>query len=384
MSVYTCSKTGRLFIQFVYQGKTYKKRLPAGSTKTDAQKLETKLKHELFFDKKKPVDQAEVLWESFVDTVYLEYVAANHSADSLEKAILVCKASMAFFKGMPLNEIKPADVERFKAERMATPTRHGHPRKPATIHREISIISKVFEIALRNDLVPYNPVRRIDLPVYDNTQDRVCEDVDLFLRCFRNSLQRDICTVVLYSGLRQNDVLGLTKDKVNWHTGQIVLIQGKTKRRVVINMHPRVIEVLARRMSNAHELFFPSYRSGQRLKSIKNAIAFACERAGIPKLTMRDLRRTFGTMLHEEGYDDKTVADCLGHTDTRSVYRYKRGTQIQKTAVLNLEYPARIPTTPQDGPLASDANSLQNMVEMRRIELLASALRTPQAVPNIH
>lgn len=390
MSVYTDKKTGRLFVQFMFQGETYKRRLPEGSTKVDAEKLETKLKHDLFFNNTStPAEGPKVLWETFVDKVYLEYVAANHCQMSLDRAIAICRDSMRFFRGRPVDSIKPADVERFKASRMALPTPSGLPRKPSTIHREMSIISRVFSLAVRNDLCPYNPCSRVDLPKFDNIQDRILPDADVtvFLNAFRNSLQRDICTVVLYSGLRQNDVLGLTKDKVDWDAGKIVLIQGKTRRRVLIPMHPLVVEILARRLSGDSELFFPSYRSGQKLTSIKNAIKFACKRAGIPPLGIRDLRRTFGTQLHENGFDDKTVADCLGHSDLRSVHRYKRGTRIQKEAILSLEYKvnsAKLPTSPENGLPTADANASETLVEMRGVEPLTSALRTRWSSLPVH
>lgn len=386
MSVLTDHKTGRLFVQFVFKGETKKKRLPAGTTKQEAKQFEIDWKHRLFYDRKE-VSKDDMLWEEFIDRIYLEDVAANPVA--LEKALVICKASMPFFKGMTIRSIKPADVERLKVVRIQTLTRHGHPRKPATIHRELSIIRSAFSMAVRNDLADYNPCSRIRLPRFDNIQDKILldADVDLFLRSFRNGLQRDICTVVLYTGFRQNDVFGLKKEHVNWQTGKIALIQGKTQRRVSNIMHPKVVEILLKREDNGSDLYFPSYRTGKKLTTIKNGIRFACIRSGIPPLGMRDLRRTFGTQLHESGWDDKTVADCLGHADLRSVHRYKRGTKIQKEAILSLEYKAdscQISTSTQQQPQTDDPNYMQTLVEMRRIELLASALRTDNAVEQIH
>lgn len=385
MSVLTDHKTGRLFVQFVFKGETKKKRLPAGTTKQEAKQFEVDWKHRLFYDRKE-VSKDDMLWEEFIDRIYLEDVAANHPPAALEKALVICKASMPFFKGMTIRSIKPADAERLKVRRMQTVTRHGHTRKPSTVHREMSIIRSAFSMAVRNDLADYNPCSRIRLPKFDNIQDKILPeaDVDTFLRSFRNGLQRDICTVVLYTGLRQNDVFGLRKTHVNWKTGRVSLLQGKTKRRVSNIMHPKVVEILLRREGNGSDLYFPSYRTSKQLTTIKNGIKFACQRAGIPSLGMRDLRRTFGTQLHESGWDDKTVADCLGHSDLRSVHRYKRGTKIQEKAILSLDYRAKIDATTQEQPLATDANLLKELVEMRRIELLASALRTENAVTLIH
>ncbi len=345
MPVYECKKTKRLYIQFDYQGVTHKKRLPERTSKTEADRLEIKLKHDLIFDNKNllagPVTViATPSWEDFVRNVYLEHVAANQTPASLEKAVVICRESMKFFKGRPIDQIKPADVEKFKARRMQTPTRHGRPRMAATIHREMSIISRVFSLAVRNDLCDYKPCSRIELPKFDNTQDLILEfeKAERFFASFRNSLQRDIATLVIFTGLRQNDVFGLDKTKhVNWHREEITLLQGKTKRKVVVPMNRIVKEILMRRLHDPGDLFFPSYRTGEKLKSIKNGIRFACIRAGIPKLGMRALRRSFGTWLHELGYDDSTVASLLGHSDLRSVPRYKRGTKIKRAAVLDLE-----------------------------------------------
>jgi len=377
MAMYFDKKTKRHFIQFNYRGKTIKRRLPEGTTKEDADKLEVKIKHELFFESNGITARQETLWESFVDRVYLEHVAANNPAN-LERAIHVCKISMPFLKGMSLRQIKPADIERFKASRLTTLTRHGHVRKPSTIHREMSIISRVFSMAVDNDLCDYNPVSRVRLPAFDNTQDRILEmhDEERFFLGFRNSLQRDICRTVVYTGLRQNDVLSLGEKHVNWDRREIVLTQGKTKRIVKIPMNAVVCNVLDKRRGG--DFFFPSYRTGSRLLSIKNGIRFACIRAGIPILTIRDLRRTFGTWLHELGYDDATVASLLGHSDLRSVHRYKRGKMIKQHAVSALENRANFASMSaiRHEPLETvPPNLLKVMVEMRGIEPLTSALR---------
>jgi integrase len=340
VSVYECKKTKRLFVQFQFEGKTYKKRLPAGTTRTQAAQLEVKLKNSLYFNRGVSEDKNTELWENFLVDTYLPHIEANQGSEALKRAIAVCKASMPFLKGMTVRSIKSADLEKFKTERMLTLSPHKKLRKPSTIHREMSIISGAFTMAIKNDLCEYNPCTRVELPKFDNTQDRILpvEHWEKFFKGFRNKLQRDVCITVIYTGLRQKDVLGLRKDDVNWQTGQIVLLQGKTKRKVRIDMNATVQAILQSRMSVPGELFFPSYRKrGKQMGSIRNSIKYACIRAEIEPVTIRDLRRTFGTHLHEMGFDDSTVAQLLGHSDMRSIHRYKRGTAIKKDAVNALE-----------------------------------------------
>jgi integrase len=354
VSVYECKKTKRLFVQFQFEGKTYKKRLPEGTTRLQAAQLEVKLKNSLYFNRGVQTDKNEELWENFLMDTYLPHIEANQGPEALKRAIAVCKASMQFLKGMTVRSIKSADLERLKTDRMLTLSPHKKLRKPATIHREMSIISGAFTMAIANDLCEYNPCTRVSLPKFDNIQDRILpvEHWERFFKGFRNKLQREVCITVIFTGLRQNDVLGLRKDQVNWDTGQIVLIQGKVKRTVRIDMNETVRAILASRMDVPGQLFFPSYRKrGAKMGSIRNGIKYACIRAGIDPITIRDLRRTFGTHLHEMGFDDSTVASLLGHGDLRSVHRYKRGTAIKKSAVDALEKLAKsayIPTAPKN------------------------------------
>lgn len=46
------------------------------------------------------------------------------------------------------------------------------------------------------------------------------------------------------------------------------------------------------------------------------------ERAGVPHVQIRDLRRTFATALRDAGTDLETIAQLLGHVDTRTTRLY--------------------------------------------------------------
>lgn len=109
-------------------------------------------------------------------------------------------------------------------------------------------------------------------------------------------------------------------------------------------MNDTVYELLNKCRYNSSELFFPSPKTGKLGVSVKKACLGASERAKIGQITIRDLRRTFGTRLDENNFSDSTVAKLLGHCDLRSVYRYKRGKDILREAVNSLEKqkPAKI------------------------------------------
>lgn len=343
MAVYQDRRNGRFFIQFCLHGETYKERLPKSTTRKEAERLEIKTKSRILFEQHDIYEsRKDQTFERFIQDVYLPYVESSHSAASFERAIAICKAALPFLKGKSLRSVKPADIERFKQARFALETQHSRPRKPATVLRELSIISKIFSMAVQNDLCPYNPCSRIQKPTFDNVQNTILrrEDEAAFFAGFdkwRGGWASDICKVVLHTGLRQNDVLGLKKFNLDFNNRIIGLVQGKTQRRHEIPMTETVYEILLQRSKRPGSLLFPSPKNGRQAKSVRTAIFNACRRAGIAKLTIRDLRRTCATRLDEDGFSSATIAKYLGHTDLRSVYRYQRGVDILREAANSLE-----------------------------------------------
>ena len=111
-------------------------------------------------------------------------------------------------------------------------------------------------------------------------------------------------------------------------------------------MNETVYNLLKARRHNGSDLFFPSPKTGQLGLSVKKACLGAATRAKIGHLTIRDLRRTFGTRLDELNYNDSTIAKLLGHGDHRSVHRYKRGKDILREAVTALEKQNRAKIVP--------------------------------------
>jgi hypothetical protein len=77
----------------------------------------------------------------------------------------------AILQGRNLRSITPALVEEFKQRRLATPVRAQgkkpdpdkprRPRSPATVNREMNVLSKIFSLAIDAELLDDNPCRRV-------------------------------------------------------------------------------------------------------------------------------------------------------------------------------------------------------------------------------
>lgn len=336
MAVYT-DKRGRLYIEFQYKKHRHKERLPEGTTKRDAEKLEIKIKNDLMFQSH-GIDNRPITFEYFIAEYYGPYSDANESLQQQERARDVVASALPFLKGKLMRSIKAADIEKFKAYRIALPTQHGTPRKPATVEREMAIISAIFSMAVKNDIIDYNPCSRVQKLKYDNQQDRILrrEDEEKFFANMHSPWARDVCRFALYTGLRQNDILGLTRFQIDFKERLITLVQGKTQRRVLVPLNDVAFEIIERRMNGSSEYLFTSPVTKEKGGSVRHAMMRACKRAKIPVITIRDLRRTNATRKLENGADALTVATSLGHAGLRMIPRYVKSLETLRKAADSL------------------------------------------------
>lgn len=348
MPVYRDRKTKKLYIEFQYKGVKHKQHLPRGLSRADAAALELEAKHKILRQINGVATKDEITFDEFLKDYYGPYIDRHYSKDSLHKAIHICKEARAFFKGKTLRSIKHVEVEEFQAFRVALNTQHGTPRKPATVAREMSIISAIFSLAVKNDLCDYNPCSRVKQPTFDNVQDKVLkrEDEEKFFANMHSEWAKDVCRMALYAGLRQNDIMRLTRFEVRLNENSIVLTQGKTRRQVTVMLNSVTKEILERRIGQGGTLLFPSPVSGKDNGSVRHAMTRACDRAKIPRITIRDLRRTNLTRKIEGGADIATVARSAGHTGLRMMPRYIRSVELMQKAADSLVGSA---TSPPEG-----------------------------------
>jgi integrase len=347
MPIYTDKKSGTLFVKFDYEGIAYKKRLPRGTTKREAAKYEATWKTGLYSKRNGREEICQIKFEDFLVKYFLPYSEANKK--SFERDVIVCKFALNFFRGKNLRDIKPLDIEDFKVKRMNTPTQHDTPRKPATVVRELSVISKVFSLALNSDYVEYNPCQRVEKPKFHNVGRSKLKDGDdeKFFAAFESDWAADICRLIMNTGLRQCDATGLLWEEIDWEANEIRLIQKKTGREVLIPLNESAKQILQKRLAKRScELVFPSPKSGARGFSVKTAVKGAVERSKISRVTVRDLRRTAASRLLDAGADHITIASILGHTDLRMIQRYAQSDKAKREAVELLDEQNRAKIVP--------------------------------------
>jgi integrase len=119
--------------------------------------------------------------------------------------------------------------------------------------------------------------------------------------------------IATFSGARFSEVERLRWEHVDLERGWVLLPGTKTaKSRRRVPLAAELATVL-KSQNNKGEHVVRSW------PNVVRDLACACRRAGIPKVSPNDLRRTFASWLKQAGTDSLVVAKLLGHSTTRMV-----------------------------------------------------------------
>ena len=199
---------------------------------------------------------------------------------------------------------------------------------PATINRELAMLSKAFSLAVKEwEWLKDNPVSKVPREKEDNERDRwltAGEEVSLLENC--PEWLGDIILFNLHTGLRQDELLSLTWDRVDMIRKTILIKDTKNGKPRTIPLNKIALDILKRKAkitSFKSKIIFHSERGTKIDKhNLRRTFVIAMERAGIEDFTFHGLRHTFATRLAQSGVDLYKISKLLGHKDIKTTQRY--------------------------------------------------------------
>lgn len=240
---------------------------------------------------------------------------------------------------------------------------------PGTIRRLFNMMQSVFHFAIKQKIIKENPCNGVELPKYNPAQENrkkylTEEEFPLFLSLFkknRSDFDR-IILLLLHTGMRAGELLGLSWDDIDFehkqifvkHTlssvgGKHLLTSPKTQSsNRIIAMNSTVydllliqrnyqFEIIRLHNSFAHpEMVFTSPRGNYKDRSYLNT-SFKKFLTGskFEFMTLHCLRHSNATLLLNSGVDLKIVSEHLGHSNistTGNIYTAILASSKQKTA----------------------------------------------------
>lgn len=240
-----------------------------------------------------------------------------------------------FFGDMLLKDITPLNIENYRTERLESPV------TKSTVNREITIMKRMFNLAIDWNFADVNPVLKIKMFSEKDTQKEriLTEEEEARLLIASPDYLRPIIVTALNTGMRRGEILNLKWSQIGLSKRQIRVEQtkgGKT-RTIPINdvLFQEFLNVKAANGQGMH--VFPNPKTRLPYTDVKKSFKNACSNVGIEDLRFHDLRHTFATRLIASGVDIVTVRDLLGHFSVRITQRYTHSNQnLKREAVQKL------------------------------------------------
>lgn len=260
-----------------------------------------------------------------------------------------------------VSQITSFDIQKLYAKLRKQGRLHPHPDygnslADATICRVHSMLHLAMKTAVREHLIPKNPLDSVTAPKpnYKPMQILNEEQLTAFLAAIdKDEVWRDFFYTELTTGLRRGEICGLKWAdfdvaactlKVNRSVGikgggELTIDLPKTPNSIRTIILPATTTERLRKRKKAAltEWIFPNPlhpENPMTPSSAYNRMKVILKQEGLPSIRFHDLRHTFSTHALASGVDAKTLSGILGHTNasfTLDTYTHVTG-EMQKQA----------------------------------------------------
>ena len=253
---------------------------------------------------------------------------------SYKDAKRAVKHFRAFFGSKLIRSISHGDLVTYRRERMKLPTHQSVVRAVGTMNRELSILRRIFNIAVSQRWLQRNPFNCGDSIIHPSSEgirERILtiDEEKRLLAALSEPCRvhiKPLIICLLDTGARKGEMLKLTWKNVDFERRLLTFRSETTK-----TFTTRQVAMTARMYDELQALW---QKSNQDLSAkvftmriFRVSFYTACRIAGIPTggndgLTVHGLRHTAATRLVQGKLPIQLVGKILGHTEIQTTYRY--------------------------------------------------------------
>jgi integrase len=224
----------------------------------------------------------------------------------------------AMFAGRLAADVRAREIEDFKAT-------FAEKRTVATVNHHLKFLKAVFNRALRQGRLSYNPVTAVKLYQENNARNRCLgpDEEARLLKQLPNRFRR-LVTAALHTGMRRGELRALRWEDVDFATSTVRIRRDKAGdgRWVTLNSAARNALLAVKREQKILSPYVFCSPRGQFMHNFERVWRPALQAAGIPDFRFHDLRHTFASRLAMAGVDLYTIQRAGGWKTHVMVQRY--------------------------------------------------------------
>ena len=286
-----------------------------------AKSIEAKIRTEIVEGKyyKKPIGNDKT-FSQLVDKFMKEY-APKKSVSMQNSYVASIKHLVPFFGDLHISSITRKHISRYKV------LRRDEGAKPATINRELAMLSKAFTLAVDEwEWLPHKPFLKITREKENNEKEKYLtadEEETILENCIE--WLKDLVVFALNTGLRQDEQLSLTWQRVSLSRKTILIQETKSGKPRSIPLNQTAISILEQRAKTRciknDFVFISSHGAKINKQTLISAFKKALRESGISDFSWHGLRRTFATRLAHKGLDIYKISKLLGHENVSTTQK---------------------------------------------------------------
>ena len=233
------------------------------------------------------------------------------------------------------SQLELKHIEDFRKHRLRVNSKRGTPTKPATINRNVANFRAMLHRAVDYGEMENNPIGRIKQLEENNIRERVLSQ-DEFKKLLSNCYGdiKGFVLIAYYLPMRQEEIINLTWEEIDFKHGFIRLGVNRTKNKTVrsIPMHPKIIAYFQSLPRPLKGGFVFSKRRFNR-RAYDKAVEVSC----LGDFTFHDLRHCAINNLRLAGNDHFAIKKISGHKTDSAFQRYNLVTEAEMKGMKWLE-----------------------------------------------
>ena len=311
-----------------------------------------------------------VKFETFAEEWFEEYAKPNLRNTTYERLLQLRKRVYAAIGHLRMDKITPRQIQAFVngLSKDGANERTGKPLAPKTIRHNLSLISDVFSYAVKMGVVADNPCAKVTIPKGEQKERQIYtpDEVERFLTLLNSEplKYRTFFNLMIYSGFRRGEMLGLEWKDINFETNVISVRRTsnytaergtytdttKTKRsQRTLKIADSIMDMLKELKAEQDEqalncgdkwvetdrLFTKWNGEPMNNQTPYGWLSEFCENNNLPFYGLHSFRHFAASSLISAGLDVTTVSGALGHccsSTTLNVYCHQFQTAQARVA----------------------------------------------------
>lgn len=229
-----------------------------------------------------------------------------------------------------LNEIKSTEVEEWVRDirskkwikRDGVMTSVREPASPAYKRRCHAFVRKIFNIAIKHQIIGFNPAAGVDLPHVPTRRNVLLTDAQLRLLYQCTCRTGSLLILAAESGLRRGELIAIRWEHLN-EDGLVVVNHKNRDQEDMVPLSSISRSAIDRQPKNGDWVFSTAEGKPLSARNLNKDVRTLFDKLGFPKgARLHDLRGKFTSDLISAGVDIKTTQALARHKDASTTLKY--------------------------------------------------------------